>query len=155
LELDDPIHVGTHGLKRLGRRMARVMAGEVYGVGDIEPGPRLERVEKVVRRGRPQIRVVFSGVNGALKPPRHIAGFTLRTRDNLKGPPFYEVRVAPDRPNTLLCMVHALPDTPLYLWYGYGANPYCNLVDEADMAVKAFGPVEIRAADAQEEPPAD
>jgi hypothetical protein len=52
-------------------------------------------------------------------------------------------------------MVHALPDTPLYLWYGYGANPYCNLVDEADMAVKAFGPVEIRAADAQEEPPAD
>jgi sialate O-acetylesterase len=32
------------------------------------------------------------------------------------------------------------------LWYGFGIDPYCNLNDEADMAVPVFGPVQIVVA---------
>ena len=29
------------------------------------------------------------------------------------------------------------------LWYGAGMDTYCNLVDDEDMAVLAFGPVTV------------
>ena len=29
------------------------------------------------------------------------------------------------------------------LWYGYGLDPYCNLVDGSDMAVPVFGPIAL------------
>ena len=39
------------------------------------------------------------------------------------------------------------PNQPLpagtQLWFGWGSNPYCNLTDEANLAVPAFGPSEI------------
>ena len=30
-----------------------------------------------------------------------------------------------------------------YLWYGWGCDPYCNVTDEADMAIPAFGPLPL------------
>ncbi len=48
------------------------------------------------------------------------------------------------------------------LWYGYGFDPYCNLIDGLDMAVPVFGPIpldeiagaETAAAPARATPPA-
>ena len=73
---------------------------------------------------------------------RHIGGFSIRkedgTRDSLdlrggrrqgprhRGP---EAR-RPVPPKS-------------FLWYGYGFDPYCNLVDALDMAVPVFGPIAL------------
>lgn len=46
LELDDFIHVGTQGLKRLGKRLAKVALREVYGGQAGATTPTLDRVNK-------------------------------------------------------------------------------------------------------------
>jgi len=143
LELDDLIHIGTQGNKRLGRRLARVADRELFGNRAVTTGPRLKSVS-VEKGPNDLVRVVFDGVNGQLKPKNHIAGFALRAADAEKpGLDFYDVIVDPEAPNAVLCQVQGPIPPGMNLWYGYGLNPYCNLVDEQDLAVLAFGPVQV------------
>src|SRR5690606_38514396 len=64
LPLDDLIHVGTNGLKRLGARLAKIADRELFGNTSIERGPRLESV--VSSPTDNTIRVRFANVNGRL-----------------------------------------------------------------------------------------
>jgi sialate O-acetylesterase len=59
LELDDGIHVGTQGLKRLGMRLARIAQRELYG----QAGATTPTFERVNRRGDRMLVVKFKGVN--------------------------------------------------------------------------------------------
>src|SRR5262249_50325105 len=101
LELDDGIHVGTHGLKRLGRRLAHIAQHELFG----HPGGTTPTFDKVAKGPGNTLLVRFKGVNMAsldggmmgvaggglrqvavsggngsynygLKPERHIGGFS-------------------------------------------------------------------------------
>jgi sialate O-acetylesterase len=146
LELDDLIHVGTPGHKRLGQRLANIALREQFGhVGGSTPT--LDRVN----RGPDNTLVVkFRGVNRVeddfgvtgLEPDRHIAGFSIRRADGKDVPLIFDARVGPSRDAVVLKLVGEIPKGAS-LWYGWGRDPYCNLVDALDMAVPVFGPIPL------------
>jgi sialate O-acetylesterase len=59
---------------------------------------------------------------------------------------FFDVVVDHDQPNSVLCQAQKPIPAGMNLCYGYGYNPYCNLVDEQDMAVLVFGPIPLAPA---------
>ncbi len=77
-----------------------------------------------------------------LKPDRHIAGFSIRKEDGTAIPLIFETCVGRARDTVILKLAGAVPAKSV-LWYGYGMDPYCNLVDGMDMAVPVFGPVAL------------
>ena len=180
LELDDGIHVGTQGLKRLGARLAKIALRDLFG----RAGATTPTFDRVTKGPGNTLVVKFKNVNIAadsgvgpikaetselgvlvnlikelkeqpdpltteqmvsgLKPTRHIAGFSLRKADGTEFPLVYEAMIGTSKEAVVLKLNGKLPeDVPLFLWYGWGYDPYCNLVDSADMAVPMFGPVAL------------
>ncbi len=159
LELDDPIHVGTQGLKRLGRRLAWVALQDLF---DYPVGTAL-RLRSVERGESNTIRVSFDGVDlggtrpaqvlgevqespsgsaiVGLQPLRHILGFSIRQDDGTEIPLIFDAIVDPQQKDTVILQLSGPVPPGAELWYGYGFNPDCNLADGLDMAAPAFGPV--------------
>jgi sialate O-acetylesterase len=77
-----------------------------------------------------------------LRPPHHIAGFSIRKADGAEIPLIYEALVGPSKDAVILKLAGKVPEGA-QLWYGYGLDPYCNLVDGLDMAVPVFGPIAL------------
>jgi type 1 glutamine amidotransferase len=77
-----------------------------------------------------------------LKPERHIAGFSIRKDDGAALPLIFEACVGKARDTVVLKISGPIPPKAA-LWYGYGLDPYCNLVDGSDMAVPVFGPIAL------------
>jgi len=143
LELDDLIHIGTQGLKRLGKRLANIALRELFGRSDIQKGPRLVGAFVDTPEGT-RVRVRFADVNGRLTAPGRISGFSIRTAQHHPYRIIYKMEVDKASPtDVLLHLTEACPQNA-FLWYGFGIDPYCNVVDEADMAVPVFGPEPIR-----------
>lgn len=141
LELDDLIHVGTQGLKRLGARLARVARRQLFGDESLALGPRLASVE--LEAGRTEVHLEYDEVNGSLLPGSRITGFSIRDE---KGEPLrliYEAKVDPADGSRVVLRLRGRVPEGAKLWYGFGLDPVCNLVDEADMAALAFGPVAL------------
>ena len=88
-----------------------------------------------------------------LKPDRHIAGFSIRKEDGTEIPLIFEACAGKARDTVILKLSGAVPPKAM-LWYGYGVDPYCNLVDGLDMAVPAFGPVPLDELEPAEAAPA-
>ncbi|GMV67392.1 MAG: 9-O-acetylesterase [Candidatus Hinthialibacteria bacterium] len=133
LALDDLIHIGTDGLKRLGKRLANL------ALGSPSAGPRFDRVEK----GEGFYRVVFKGGTGKLMSPKgRVSGFSIRSKAGEDLSRIYKAAVDPDQPNSVLLYITA-PPAEGYLWYGYGLMPFCNLTDTEDMAALVMGPVDL------------
>ena len=82
------------------------------------------------------------GLGLGLKPERHIAGFSIRKPDGSLLPLIYEAQVGRAVDTVVLKLTGPIPPGA-QLWYGYGLDPYCNLTDETDMAVPAFGPISL------------
>jgi sialate O-acetylesterase len=59
LELDDLIHVGTHGLKRAGQRLARIAERELFG----QVGATTPTLDRVAKGPNSTLVVRFKGVN--------------------------------------------------------------------------------------------
>lgn len=57
------------------------------------------------------------------------------------------------RDTVVLKLAGPLPEKA-NLWYGYGVDPYCNLIDSADMAVPVFGPIALDEASEPKAPAA-
>jgi hypothetical protein len=154
LELDDLIHVGTAGLKRAGRRLALVALHERFG----RPWGTTPTLDAVAKGPGNTLVVKFKGVNPevpggkgddaaaqdgyGLRPPRHIAGFSLRKGDGAVVPLIYDAVAGRSRDTVVLKLVGPVPEGAS-LWYGWGVDPYCNLTDGLDMAVPVFGPVPL------------
>lgn len=142
LALDDGIHVGTAGLKTLGKRLANLAEHDLFG-GKALRGPRLG---SIARNGTPygqQIRVTFTSVNGALQAAGKAAGFSIGAGpDGPDAPCIFNTEIAADDPTTVILWVQDVPENP-HLWYGRGLNTYCNIVDAANMAVPVMGPIPI------------
>jgi len=167
LELDDGIHVGTQGLKRLGTRLARIAERELYS----RAGATTPAFERVMRNGDRTLVIKFSGVNRVpisapasiatgprligpslapsqgqsltgLQPARHIAGFSIRKDDGTETPLIHDAAVGPSQDTVILKLTGAIPKGSK-LWYGYGFDPYCTLTDALDMAVPVFGPIPL------------
>lgn len=167
LELDDLIHIGVEGQKRLGRRLANVALNQLFdGQGGTQPD-----LESVTRGEGNTLRVRYRGVNdqvarvraeaslslrghlrfqaaetlgfSGFQPARHIAGFSIRTADGAEVPLIYDARVDPRSTDTVVLKLVGPPPAGSFLWYGYGLDPYCNLTDTLDMAAPVFGPVAL------------
>lgn len=143
LELDDAVHTSTPELKRLGRRLARLATGEartltlgratVAGRSAIPTGDRLT------------VRLEFDGVSGALRAPGRVNGFSIRDSSGCPLPRVYGAEIDPTDAAAVLVHVSPVPEADAELWYGWGTDPSCNLVDAADGAVPAFGPIALRS----------
>jgi hypothetical protein len=146
LELDDMIHVGTPGHKRLGQRLANITLREQFG----HMGASTPTLDRVTRGPGNTLVVKFRGVNRTededgvigLAPERHIAGFSIRKADGKEVPLIFDARVGPSRDAVVLKLIGPVPEGAS-LWYGWGRDPYCNLVDALDMAVPVFGPIPL------------
>lgn len=139
----DPIHLDAPSLRRLGRRFARVASGQTDSI-------RIGRTD-VERRYADfpdvpvwfEVRVHFDGVTGGLAPGEH-SGFSLRTATGDAVPGVWRVQVdAEDRHSVVVHAAARDGEDALELWYGWGTDTFCTLVDEADQAVPAFGPVRL------------
>ncbi len=152
LVLDDLIHVGTEGHKRLGRRLARVALHDTY----TNPAGRTAiDFDRVTRGPDNTLRVRFKGVNLhneggkvlGLMPATRVLGFSIRNADTSLAPLVYEAKVDPHVPDTVILKLDAILAKEIpegaQLWYGYGYDPACNLVDAEDMAAPAFGPIPL------------
>ena len=131
LELDDLIHIGTQGLKRLGKRLARVVAGQ--RTPDI--------VTAQFEQEQSCVRLHVRDVQGSLQALGRPSGCTLRNAQGVEQPIIYNITLESD---TILLHLtsNALPaDTSV--WYGWGLDPYCNITDAHDAALPAFGPIPI------------
>ena len=165
LELDDGIHVGTQGLKHAGARLAKIALRDLYG----QAGATMPTLERVTRGSGNTLVVKFKDVNRApdamggrgsganaaspttpgkqatmrgLQPARHVAGFSIRTADGSDVPLIFEAMVGPSRDAVILKFTGKIPEGAS-LWYGWGFDPFCNLVDALDMAVPVFGPIAL------------
>jgi sialate O-acetylesterase len=88
--------------------------------------------------------VSFENVNVRLKPDKRVEGFSIRSADSTKVVvEQLNAFVAEHSPNEVLLECDIPIPAGAALWYGYGWNPYCNLVDDEEMAAPAFGPVPL------------
>ena len=102
-------------------------------------------LEPVNTMGR--LRVRFKGVSGALKAVGAPTGFTLRSKDPDKGgPAVFRMDLDSKDPSSVIVWYYPSITVPINLYYAAGLNPYANIVDKKDMAVPAFGPVEVLPA---------
>src|SRR5262249_19844230 len=142
LEMDDFIHVGTQGLKRVGQRLARIALGNLYG----QEKATTPNLESVTKGPNDTLLVKFKNVNlgekgkgpGGLRPARHIAGFSIRGKDGKQYGFIFDAAAGPDPQTVTLKLVpHQKFPAEGFLWYGYGLDPFCNLTDGLDMAALA------------------
>jgi sialate O-acetylesterase len=143
LEIQDSVHLDTPSLKRLSARLANLACIRLFpqlpGVRDLQIGP---RPQSAVLTGQ-SLRVTFSGVNGRLLSVGRPSGFLIRNADGSDLRAVYHVDFAREDPSSLFITVPPKLPGDAQLWYGWGADPYCNVVDEKDMALPAFGPFAI------------
>ena len=133
LELDDLIHIGVHGLKRLGRRLALAATGH--------PAPALQGV--TLEGNGARLRVTFQGGRGGLNAPGRPTGFSLHDVQGQQLTTLYKTTLEGHDAVLHLDIGSGPLPSGTQLWYGYGLNPYCNITDAEDQAVPAFGPIPL------------
>ncbi len=143
LALNDGIHIGTAGHKTLGCRLASLAEHDLFA-GKTLRGPRLEKIQVAGTPYGRQLRVKFTDINGGLKAAGRLSGFSIGSGpDGPDAPCVFNQEIADDDPSVAIIWVEGMPENP-HLWYGRGLNPYCNLVDQANMAAPVMGPIPIK-----------
>jgi sialate O-acetylesterase len=166
LPLEDAAHISFEGQLRLGRRLAEIALSQVYTLPGHASGISLHSIEVLKPdTRRPMLRVKFDGVAGKLSALGLPTGFEIRGElpasepvnadPGVLMPAVYRVDFDPGDPSSLILGVfdnvlistggakfHPLRGT-FSLVYGPGMSPYVNIVDEQDMPVPAFGPVQV------------
>jgi sialate O-acetylesterase len=144
LDVIDGLHLDYNSLKRMGNRMAYLAAP--YVTKTIQP--RSEILLVSVHHGktpRPTIVVDYSGVTGKLHAPGRPTGFCLKRKESGELLEWiYKVDFDAAQPDRVILRTTSVPNQDVVLYYGAGAAPYVNIVDENDMPLPAFGPAEIR-----------
>ena len=144
---DDLIHLSREAQIQLGKEGAEAMYYALYGNADYGfiPPPELHKITRVktLKSGDVMIRVYFKNLYGGLKSLGRPNGFSL-THYQYKNDTemIYDTRLA----NDFVELRTTLKDDEirnLYLYYGFGLNPYCNITDMKDRALLAFGPISI------------
>jgi sialate O-acetylesterase len=144
---DDPIHLSYEGQARLGKRIAEVVCSTVYKLpGHGKPIDVVSAEVLQPQNERPMIRVRFGGVTGRLHAAGRASGFELRqtTPGSDVMRTVYRVDFDPADPSALIVGVwRPFKQEKDRLVYGAGVNPYVNVVDDKDIPVPAFGPIDL------------
>ena len=166
LPLNDIIHVSGAGLKSAGHRLANLACHDLFpGSRSLPRSQTRSAAAARLRHGEPrQTRPLgrrppnalcrISDVNGGLRSAGRLSGFSVRQPDETEILAIFRAFVDPASPTrVVLELGRGIPNKPLpagtKLWYGWGSDPYCNLVDEADMAAPVFGPMEIEGVESE------
>ncbi len=147
LPLDDRIHVSSAGQRRLGRRLACVAARMVYGKKDELPVIVFKSARRVIDDPKYLtevygIDVEFDNVSGDLQADGEPQGFSMIDREGREFPLVYRTFLSGNTVRLETSMNHYTPDFRLV--YGWKMATYANIRDARDMAIPAFGPVEIQ-----------
>ncbi len=142
--LDDPIHISTEGLKRLGHQLAARACHDLFPdveqCRNLKPGPR--PASATYNDG--VVKVLFSGLNGKLQAPGRISGFSIQNATGQDEPLIYNAVFDPADPAAVLLYIGGKLPPNAVLRYGEGKNPYCNVRDAADLSLPVFGPLPIK-----------
>lgn len=143
MELNDHIHLDAASQRRMGKRFAAVVCADRFAATVKCPaasrGPRLDSI----RWESPyRLRIHFSQTNGSLRSTGRPLGFSIA--DEAGKPRQLVFRVDLHGSDAVLSFNRLYPfPRRISLWYGRGFDPACNLTDESDLAVPAFGPIEL------------
>ncbi len=144
---DDTIHISHEGQERLGKRIAEIVESMVYKLpGHGQPIDLVSTEILQPQNERPMIRLRFRGVTGRLQAAGRPNGFELRqtTPDSDALRMVYRVDFDPSDPAALIVGIwRPFKQEQDKLIYAAGANPYVNIVDEKDMPIPAFGPIDL------------
>ncbi len=136
LELDDLIHVGTDGLKRLGARLAVLALSGDQGV--LVAGVHVEGDE------RNRIRVVFDGIGDeGFEDSLRVTGFSIHDLKGSPLPAIYKAQVDAESPTDILLDLVSPVGEWWQLRYGWGFDPPCTLTDTEDRGIPVFGPMRL------------
>lgn len=140
LGLVDTVHLDTAAQIRLGRRLATV-ARRLDSLPGKDCSPRIRQVETVSNPifGLGGLRIRCSGVTGAWQPQHHMAGFGIYRADGAAHPDCWVIDASrdPEEGSVIRLILNAPPDASAWLGYGRGADPHCNVTDEADLPLPA------------------
>jgi len=145
LALDDNIHIGTDGLKTLGKRLAGLALRDLYAFDGNRQGPRLNAIERADTPFGPQLRLTFNGAYGRLESAGPVSGFSLTDPEGRDLHAVYRQELDSNERDTVILWVDRIEEGA-QLWYGKGLNPRCALSDSAGMALPVFGPIDVLSA---------
>ena len=133
-EMADQIHANRLALRRLGLRFAKLV------LDGAKP-----RFVDATWDDPYHLRLKFSGVTGKLSADGgRVLGFSLHDETLKDRRLIYRSSIDPASNSVVIEVVGAKPlPEQLYLGYGMGLDPACNLIDAADMALPVFGPVKL------------
>ena len=144
LGLMDGLHLDYESLKTVGEQMAYLALP--YVKKGIPSRTEIRLKSATFSDGlRPRIVVEFTGVRGRLKSEGKPTGFAVKAKQTDKPLDWvYKAEFDPSRPSAVILHATSIPNPDIVLYYGVGAAPYVNIVDEGGMSLPAFGPVEVK-----------
>lgn len=140
LPLDDLVHIGAGGVAALGLRLARAADRLVHGNRAEPPPPALRAVGQPGLEEATLSRIVdiaFDHVPGGLRAPGEPSGFALVDAGGNAYPGIYRAAL---RGNTVRLYLNSPLPNDIFVVYGHGTAPRCNIVDGRGMALPVFGP---------------
>lgn len=144
LDLDDTIHISGKDQIRLGKRMCLAMQSMTDSAKNRNPPLSLDSIRCYANplSGMMDVEVKFKNVNGKLTSQGRAGGFEIRGENPMLDE-FRVCKIELQGDKAILRTMLNDVQSPLYLHYGLGIMPYCNIVDERDMAVPVFGPIPL------------
>ncbi len=140
LPLDDGIHISGKGQYVLGARLAQAVqvlrVGRKAGLPPIE----LKHVDIETVHGLGVAVAEFENVVGKLRSGSRPYGFSIVTSSGSTN--FFDIELD-GRSVRIRSNLTPMTLCGAALHYGYGTDPYCNIVDEAGRSLPVFGPVQI------------
>lgn len=152
-ELDDFIHVSSSGLQMIGDRMFKIVRAWKSGVGPkncpVLSKINVERVQfeynpDAAGSTRTYLLLEFDNVEEWYN--QRVFGFSIR--DGIGNDLDLIHKVTFEQKSKIRLHLTALykrhEGSRLHLWYGYGRNPICTVVDMNNMGLPAFGPIDFQ-----------
>jgi len=144
LPLQDFVHIRAGGQHEIGRRLAEAVLSIIGKKRyDVRAPIALSGVEIKRRNGGPAsvVEVTFKNIAGELTAGSRAAGFSVANGLH----PVLEIIHTELRGNKAILYMKDSADfiEELDLYYGFGLDPYCNIVDANGRSLPAFGPVSL------------
>jgi hypothetical protein len=152
-ELDDFIHIASSGVEIIGQRLFNIAKAWKLGVGP-QNCPLLSLITPQLLQfeydpqaaGSTRAYLVLYFDNVHQWQDQRAFGFSLRDEDERNLQLIHKVTFE-EKSSIRLHLTDEYKryeGSQLQIWYGYGRNPICNVVDINNMALPAFGPVVVQ-----------
>ncbi|KAI8149333.1 SGNH hydrolase-type esterase domain-containing protein [Fennellomyces sp. T-0311] len=153
-EMDDRIHLSAHGLSVVGERLAVVAANSLNNKAGMSTptfsSVTFESKSLTDTTSRAAIQstllIKFEYINKWKLYDDGVYGFSLHASDGTLLPVIYNSKIQEDGKSVRLFLTddaRKLDTKDVFLYYGYGMDPICNMETTDGMGLLAFGPVPV------------